>query len=476
MNNHNASGLVKWIIVLGGLALLGGGAWYFFGKRGDGVPQFQTTTVARGDIVQAVTATGTLNPVLNVTVGSQISGIIQKLFVDFNSTVTNGQVIAQLDAATYQANVMSAEADLANAKAQLELAQLNARRSEALLKNKLVAQSDYDQNVAALHQAEAQVQTRNAALNRAKVDLSRCTIYAPVDGLVIDRKVDVGQTVAASMSAPVLFQIANDLTKMQIDANVSEADVGNVEEGQSVNFTVDAFPGRTFTGKVIQIRNSPTTVQNVVTYDAVIEVNNADLKLKPGMTANVSIVTAQRSGVLKISNSAFRYKPADALTNRVIAADAPAETTNAPAASSEPALTGNEPPEELQKRVREMRDRGEEVPQAIREKLRGYFQSGVLQRPAGFGGGRRGEGGEGSRSRGSGAQPSKRTVYLLVSEAGTDKLKAATIKTGISDGLTTEVIEGLSEGDKAVTTVILPNASAAPAQSNPFGPPMMQRR
>ena len=475
MTNNSASGLAKWILVLGGLALLGGGAWYFSSKRGDGVPQFQTAAVARGDIVQAVTATGTLNPVLNVTVGSQISGIIQKLFVDFNSIVTNGQVIAQLDPATYQANVMSAEADVANAKAQLEFAQLNARRSEELLKNKLVAQSDYDQNVAALHQADAQVQTRNAALNRAKVDLSRCTIYAPVDGIVIDRKVDVGQTVAASMSAPVLFQIAHDLTQMQIDANVSEADVGNVEESQSVNFTVDAFPGRTFIGKVRQIRNAPTTVQNVVTYDAVIEVSNADLKLKPGMTANVSIITAQRASVLKISNSAFRYKPADALTNLVITAVAPAETTNAPVASSEPALTGNEPPEELQKRVHEMRDRGEEVPQAIREKLRGYYQSGVLQRPAGFGGGHRGEGGEGSRPRGPGAQPSKRTVYLLVSDAGSEKLKAVPIKTGISDGLTTEVIEGLSEGDKAVTTVILPNA-AAPAQSNPFGPPMMQRR
>lgn len=468
MTKNTASGLNKWIILLGVPAVLVVGGWYFFNQRGDGVPQFQTATVSRGEIIQAVTATGTLNPVLNVQVGSQISGIIQSLFADFNSKVSSNQVIAQLDPATYQANVMSAEADLANARAQLELAQLNARRSEELFKSKLVAQSEYDQTIASLHQAEAQVQIKYATLNRTKVDLGRCTIYAPVDGIVIDRKVDVGQTVAASMSAPVLFQIANDLTKMQIDANVSEADVGTVEEAQQVNFLVDAFPGRTFTGRVIQIRNSPTTIQNVVTYDAVIEVTNADLKLKPGMTANVSIITAQRSGVLKVSNSAFRFKPADTVTNLVIAAASP--TNKAPAATStEPAITGNEPPAELQKRVSEMRARGEEIPSAIREKLRGYYQNGVLQRPAGSG--RRGGGGEGG---GGGsptysAQPTSRTVYLLEKNAsGEPALRAVRVKTGISDGVTTEVIEGLKEDDKVVTSTILPNAAAAPA-SNPFG-------
>jgi HlyD family secretion protein len=457
-----------------GVAALLGIAWYYFRGHGDDKLQFSTVTVARGDVVQAVTATGTLNPVVSVTVGSQISGIIQSLFANFNSAVTNGQIIAQLDAATYQANVMSAEADLANSKAQLELAQLNSRRSEKLFQTKLIAQSENDQTVAALHQAEAQVQIKNAAVNRAKVDLSRCTIYAPVDGIVIDRKVDVGQTVAASMSAPVLFQIANDLTKMQINANVSEADVGSIEEGQSVTFTVDAFPSRTFPGKVTQVRNSPTTVQNVVTYDAIIEVSNPDLKLKPGMTANVSIVIAQRTGALKISNSAFRYKPADAATNFLLAAEIKIAATNA-ATSTAPAFTGNESPEELQKRVGEMRARGEEIPQAIREKMRGYYQSGALQRPAGGGGGRRGEGG-GRGGASGGTQPSSRTVYLLVGSGGDDKLKPVTIKTGINDGAATEIIDGLKDGDKVVTAAISPNAANQPA-ANPFGGGgMMQRR
>lgn len=458
------------MLICGALIVAVGGGWHFLNRQDNGAPQFQTVAVTRGELTQAVTATGTLNPVVNVTVGSQISGIIQKLSADFNTMVTNGQVIAQLDPATYQANVMSAEADLANSRAQLELAQLNARRAEELFKNNLVAKSEFDQTLAALHQAEAQVQIKNATLNRTKVDLGRCTIYAPVDGIVIDRKVDVGQTVAASMSAPVLFQIANDLSKMQIDANVSEADIGTVEEGQAVNFLVDAFPGRNFPGKVVQIRNSPITVQNVVTYDTVIEVANPDLKLKPGMTANVSIITAQRPGALKISNAAFRFKPADALTNLVVAA---AKATNAaPAvAGSGNLLTGNETPEELQKRASQMRERGEEVPADIRNKLRELYQSGVLQRPLGSG-----RHGEGVGPRANASQATTHTVYVLGSDpSGSPVLHQLRIKTGISDGVTTEVIEGLSEGDKVVTGVTLANASSAGA-NNPFGGGMMPRR
>ncbi|MCX6895070.1 MAG: efflux RND transporter periplasmic adaptor subunit [Verrucomicrobia bacterium] len=447
MNNKGMVRL-KWLLLLGVAALAAGG-WWFFQRSNDDVPQFQTAKPAAGDVTQAVTATGTLNPVLNVQVGSQISGIILKLFADFNSPVKANQIVAQLDPATYQANVHSAEGDLANAKAGLEFAQVDARRAAELLKNNLISQSEHDKTQATLHQSEAQVQIKEAALERARVDLARCTIYAPVDGIVIDRKVDVGQTVAASMNAPVLFLIANDLTKMQIDASVSEADIGTITDNQPVNFTVDAFPGRTFIGKVIQIRNSPTTVQNVVTYDTVIEVNNPDLKLKPGMTANVSIVTAERKGVLKIPNSAFRFKPTDAITNLVLAA---VGETNKTAAT--PAFTGNESPQELQKRVSEMRERGEEVPQAIRDKVREYYKSGVLQRPAGSGhGGGEGGGhfGGGSRSASPG-QPTSRTVYLLAkNSSGEPALRAVRIKTGISDGVATEVIEGLKETDEIVT-------------------------
>jgi HlyD family secretion protein len=305
--------LRTWLILVLVLTAAGAGGWWWYRQaQTNEEPQYLTATVARGKLTQMVTATGQLNPVVNVQVGSQISGIIQKLYVDFNSMVTQGQVIAQLDPATYQATVHQSEGDLANAKAGLELAQVNERRARELRDKQLLPASDYDKTVADLHQAEANVKVREAALERTSVDLVRCTIYAPINGVVISRNVDVGQTVAASLSAPTIFVIANDLAKMQIDANVAEADVGQVEAGQSVEFTVDAFPYRTFRGTVRQVRNSPITVQNVVSYDTVIDVNNPDLKLKPGMTANVSVIIAERAEALKVPNATLRYRPADA--------------------------------------------------------------------------------------------------------------------------------------------------------------------
>ena len=440
MDDNKKSGWGKWIVLVFVLGCaIAGGAWYYH-NRSEAAPEYQTAKVTRGDLTQAVTATGQLNPVRNVQVGSQISGIILKLNADFNSQVKAGEVIAQLDAGTYQANMNSADGDLANANAGLELAQVNARRSEELFKNKLIAQSDYDQSVATLHQAEAQVKIRTAALERAKVDFDRCTIFSPVDGIVISRNVDVGQTVAASMSAPTLFVIANDLTKMQIDANVSEADVGGVELGQDVDFTVDAFPYRTFHGKVIQVRNSPTTVQNVVTYDAVIEVSNADLKLKPGMTANVSIVVARRENVLKIPNAALRFRP--------------------PESSNGEKRTNAAPPV---------------VAQTARPEA-GASGGGDGGRPRGRGG----PGGPGGGNR-SGKPPGERqplrTIHTLTSaEAGKStragaELKALQVKVGINDGVMTEILEGLAEGDVIVLSLTTPNASAAAASnpSNPFG-------
>src|ERR1043166_9397003 len=272
---------------------------------------YQTAPVMRGPITQAVTATGTLNPVQNVQVGSQVSGNIQKLFVDFNSTVKAGEVVAQIDPVVFQANVNQAEGDLANAQAALELAKLNVARTRALVAKQNSAQSDLDQATANLHQAEANVKIKEGALQKTKADLDHCTITSPIDGIVISRNVDVGQTVAASLQAPVIFTIANDLSKMQIDANVAEADVGGVAVDQDVDFTVDAFSARTFQGKVTRVRNAPITVQNVVTYDTVIGVTNPDLKLKPGMTANVSIISAHKDDVLQIKNAALRYRPAE---------------------------------------------------------------------------------------------------------------------------------------------------------------------
>jgi HlyD family secretion protein len=487
----NSSGWLKPAVLLViAAALIGGGIW-FFNRDDNSAPQFQATSVTRGDITQTVTATGTLNPVVNVQVGSQISGIIQALYVDFNSPVTSNQIIARLDPATYQASVHSAEGDLANARAALEFAQLEARRSEELIGNKLISQSAYDQAVASLHQAEAQVKIKDAALENAKVNLVRCTIYSPVDGTVISRSIDIGQTVAASLSAPVLFQIANDLTKMQIDAAVSEADIGAIEEGQTVNFTVDAFSDRRFTGRVKQIRNSPTTVQNVVTYDTVIEVSNPDLKLRPGMTANASLITAHRSDVLKIPNGALRFRPPELSTNQTFfermwtktglgKSNKPAATNTVQiaksgdtnktevAANTEPPLTGNEPPEEFMRRVREMRERGEELPPAIRAKMQELFRSGAIQRGGGGGGG-----GGGGSSRPRPAAPAFRTIYLLTTNAETREVtaQAARVRTGISDGSYTEIAEGLKEGDPVITSVKLPQPDVVSTGggASPFG-------
>src|SRR5213079_380889 len=299
---------IPWVALVVGLLIV---ASVVRQCRNGGAGNYQIATVTRGPITQAVTATGTLNPVVNVQVGSQVSGNIEKLFADFNSQVKAGQVVAQIDPALFQATVTQAEGDLASAQAALELARVNAKRTQDLFTRKTSSQADLDQAMASLHQAEANVKIKQGALDKARADLEHCTITSPIDGVVISRSVDVGQTVAASLQAPVIFAIANDLTKMQIDANVAEADVGVVTIDQKVDFTVDAFPMQTFHGKVVQVRNAPITVQNVVTYDTVIGVSNSDLKLKPGIPANVSIVVAHRDDVLQIKNAPLRYRPAD---------------------------------------------------------------------------------------------------------------------------------------------------------------------
>src|SRR3954447_19006459 len=366
---------LPWLIVIAGLLLI---AFVVRQLRTSGAATYQSANVTRGQITQAVTATGTLNPVVNVQVGSQVSGNISKLFADFNSQVKAGQVVAQIDPALFQVTVTQAEGDVASAEAALELARLNAKRAQDLFTRKTSSQADLDQAMASLHQAEANVKIKQGALDKAKADLEHCTITSPIDGVVISRTVDVGQTVAASLQAPIIFQIANDLTKMQIDSNVAEADVGVLAVDQAVDFTVDAFPMRTFHGKVVQVRNAPITVQNVVTYDTVIGLDNKDLKLKPGMTANVSIIIAHKDDVLQVKNAALRYRPPDAT------------------------------PVEIRKTVTSR---------------------------AGRPGPGRGGGGQ---------QGAQRTVYVLPS--GANHPEPRQINTGISDGIMTEVVEGLKEG------------------------------
>jgi HlyD family secretion protein len=298
----------------------------FFLLRGRGnEPQFRTDKVVRGDIEMAVTATGTVNPVTTVLVGTQVSGTIKNIYVDFNSPVKKGQLIAQIDPALFEAQVHQARANLLSAKANLEKAEATSvdakrtmERNKELLAKNLIAQSDFDTAEtnyetakASVSAAKSQVAQSEAALSSAETNFFYTKIVSPVDGIVVSRNVDVGQTVAASFQTPTLFSIAQDLTKMQIDTNVAEADIGNVKVGQDVEFTVDAYPDITFKGKVWQVRNAPITVQNVVTYDVVIQVDNPELKLKPGMTANVSIIISLRRDVLKIPNAALRFLPVE---------------------------------------------------------------------------------------------------------------------------------------------------------------------
>src|SRR6187402_3509495 len=319
------------------LAAAGGGYYYYQNRAAaqSGVPEYTTATVAKGEVTQAVTATGQLDAVGGpVEVGSQISGQIIKLYADFNTPVKAGQKLVELDPATYQQKLRQAEANLASAQASYRLTELNANRTKDLFDKSLVTQQDHDQAQAQLEQARAQLLINQAIVENAKVDLSRCTVYSPIDGVVISRQTDVGKTVAASMNVPVLFTIANDLAKMQITAAVAEADIGSVAENQAVNFTVDAFPNRTFRGTVTQVRNAPKNTSNVITYDTIISVDNRDLKLRPGMTANVSIVVAKREGVIRIPNAALRVRMPEGLA----AAPKPADTAK-PADGAKPADT-----------------------------------------------------------------------------------------------------------------------------------------
>ena len=324
-----------WWVAIGTIAVAA--VFVAFQFRGQDKPQYFTATADRGDIREVVEATGTINAVITVQVGSQVSGTISHLFVDFNSRVKKGQLVAQIDPPLFQGAVLQAKGDLANAKANVASARANLEKSKAteiqtkadyeravgLVKGSVMSQqqldlakANHDSAVAGVSaadaqvtQALAQVQQKEAALTVAQTNLDYTTIHAPIDGTVIARNVDVGQTVAASLQAPTLFTIAQDLTKMQVYASTDESDVGMIKKGQVVTFKVDAFPRDTFTGRVSQIRMNATTVQNVVTYNTVIDFDNPDLKLFPGMTAYITIPVASASNVLHVPNGALRYKP-----------------------------------------------------------------------------------------------------------------------------------------------------------------------
>ena len=283
----------------------------FSGCSKDTTPPFtfQTAPLNRGELVQRVSASGSLSAVVRVDVGSQVSGKISALNADFNSPVKKGELVAEIDPSLYSAIVMQAEGELASARATATLKKQNLERKQILFPKQAATQLDLEQAVAELAQAEATVTIGEAALQRANVDLSYCKITAPVDGIVISRVVDLGQTVAAAMTTPILFAIAQDITRMHIKASISESDIGMVKDGQTISFTVDAFPDEVFNGIVTQVRKAPIITNNVVTYDTIISVDNPEQKLFPGMTADVSVLVAERKGVLKIPNTALRFSP-----------------------------------------------------------------------------------------------------------------------------------------------------------------------
>jgi HlyD family secretion protein len=496
-----------WKIALAVLILVavGGYAWQQSQSRAE-APVFRTVKVERGPITATVSATGTLNPVTSVQVGTQVSGQIKELFVDFNSPVKQGQLVARIDPETFEYRVRQAQADAEAARSALGRAQvslINAQRelnrTKELVARNFVSpaeldakQSTFDLAQADVKNAQAVVAQREASLASARVDLGRTQIRAPVDGVVIKRSVDVGQTVAASLQAPELFVIARDLRDMQVEASIDEADIGRIRVGQRASFTVDAFPGRSFNGEVRQVRKAATNQQNVVTYVVLISANNEGGQLMPGMTANVRIVTDTRESVLKVANAALRFRPpgeSAAGADKAGKSDAKAD---AKAANPSPAAGGAAGPgaqlrerlvselkldadqqarldpilAEMRNKFMALRDMPEEsrakMAAAIRSESRARIEDILRpeQKPryaeiaAELAGGR-------------GAATTRGRVWVL--EAG--KPKAVEVRVGLTDGTATEISgEGIAEGTELLSGVQGAGSSAPAAKG---GPPRM---
>lgn len=304
------SGSVRWKLAAAVVVLLLGGVLAWWATHRPAPVRFVTAAVSRGSIERRVTATGTVNPVLTIIIGSYVSGVISTMSCDYNTRVKKGQVCATIDPRPYQAALDQAKGQLARDQAQLEGARVDLERYKASLARNAIARQTYDDQVALVHQLQGSVQLDRGAVETASVNLEYTNIVSPVDGTVVARNITIGQTVAASFQTPTLFLIATDLTRMQVDTNVSESDIGTVKEGDAARFTVEAFTDRTFQGDVVQVRQAPQTVQNVVTYDVVVGVDNTNFLLKPGMTATVGIVTDRRNDVLRVPDQALRFVPA----------------------------------------------------------------------------------------------------------------------------------------------------------------------
>ena len=492
----------KYLIAIGIIIIVSVGGFILYpliGQNGSN-QKFRLVKVERGAVELVVTATGTINPVINVLVGSQVSGTIKALYADYNSQVKEGQVIAQIDPAIFQAqvdqakaNVLNTQASLLNAQANLvkaEVAVLDAKRNldrnKPLLERQVIAQAtldtaqvNYDTAVAQIEVAKAQVESSKAQVEQAKAalimaetNLRYATIRSPVNGTVISRNVDVGQTVAASLQAPTLFTIAKDLTKMQVDTNVSEADVGRITVGQDSIFTVDAYPGRNFRGKVSEIRNAPIIIQNVVTYDVVILVDNKDLKLKPGMTANVSVMIANREGVIKMPNAALRFQPQSAkqggLPEKGSQSSASAGRLLIERLTNELNLTPDQQ-SKLEMVLRSSKQEFQEINQKMKpEEAKGRIQGLIRQKISGI---LTDEQKQKLKQLSDSPQPEQGKpgrVWILSPEG---KPTPVSIVLGITDGTFSEVMSGdLREGGE----VIVEETSGKKTQSQTGAPPVMR--
>jgi HlyD family secretion protein len=423
------------------IAILGTAGYFLLWNSGSKDIKYRTENVTRGNIVVQVRATGTINPVQTVQVGSQVSGIIEKIYVDYNDEVKKNQIIARIDSTFLNASVKEAQANLERNLAQANDAKRTLARSQELFKKNLVSQADLDAATTTHESAQAQLKQTQAALDRAMVNLRYAVIRAPIDGVVISRDVDVGQTVAASLQTPKLFSIGNDLKQMRVEASVDEADIGQIKSGESVTFTVDAYPDEQFRGSVTQVRLAPVSVQNVVTYTVIIDVPNPDLKLRPGMTATVSILIDKRENALRVPTMALKFQPPTEISDKM--KDQKADTT----------VRQEQPERHMQSEESRRQGGGNEM-------------RGSTQRQ-GTGGGQRQWGGE----RRDKSESKMARIWVLDANKN---LKQITIKTGLNDTRYIEVLSGdLKEDDDVIIGILSSEtASAGTQQTNPFAPRM----
>ncbi|TAK55940.1 MAG: efflux RND transporter periplasmic adaptor subunit [Bacteroidetes bacterium] len=434
------------------LLVLSTGAYFYFKNGSDEDVTYRTEKVSRGEVAIQVRATGTINPVQTVLVGSQVSGTIARITVDFNSVVKKGEILAQIDSTFLNASVKEAEANVERNQAQVNEAKRTVTRTNDLYKKDLVAQSELDAAQTAYESAIAQLKQAQAASDRARVNLRYSTIKSPIDGVVISRDVDVGQTVAASLQAPQLFAIANDLTHMQVEASVDEADIGHIKEGQSVTFSVDSYPEETFSGTVKQVRLAPVVTQNVVTYTVIIEVPNPDLKLRPGMTATVSVLIEKKEDVLRIPSLAIRFQPDEEIL-KTFSGNSPSFNPNGNGGKEQASAQGKRQQAERKMERNDMRQQGERQDRA----------SGTMK------------GTEGSQRWGDG-QPKKmqKKVSRVWVADGKKGIRPVMVTLGLNDNRYVEVLEGeLTEKDEVVIGVQQPEtAMGQNQQTNPFAPRM----